>query len=62
LFHPVGTHSVKANKIFKQISQVYLAQKKDAGRLEGIKVILDEINKSRITDKTQTAHKICDTC
>jgi len=37
--------------------KVWVAQKKDAGRLDGVKVILGETNKSRITGKTQTAHQ-----
>jgi len=61
LFLPVGTYSVKENKILKHISQDCLAQEKDAGRLDGVKVISGEINKVRINDKTQTAQKICAT-
>jgi hypothetical protein len=61
LFHPVRTQSLKANEILKHISQACLAQKNDAGRLDGEKAILGGINKARITDKTQTAHKICAT-
>jgi len=30
--------------------------------MDGVKVILGEINKARIINKTQTAHKICAIC
>ena len=62
MFLPVGTHFVKTKEILKHINEVSVRQKKDAGRLDRVKVIFGEINKAKITNIIQPAHKICAAC